>query len=135
MLIVLLSPSLSLSLSPSLSSLSPPPPPPPPHTHTHTHTHTHSKHLFLNHPDYSVGRLTQERQQLVKNKHLITVAERLGLAHFMLRHPKALFSGGSIPHTLSNCLEAVLGAVFLDGGLGEADALFARLAHAEKVAV
>ena len=36
-------------------------------------------------------------------------------------------------HATANCLEAVLGAVFLDGGLSAVDKLFGRLVFQEEV--
>lgn len=92
-----------------------------------------SKHLFLNHPEYSVGKLTQERQLLVKNKHLIALAGRLNLSDYLLKNLKIVFNEGSAMHIHSNCLEAILGAIFLDRGLDEADNVFARLAFPEEV--
>lgn len=93
-----------------------------------------SNHLFLNHPEYDVGMLTQQRQLLVKNQHLIALAGPLHLHDFLVRkHLKTGFTEYSDSRFLSNCMEAVLGAVFLDGGLHEVDALFARLAFQEKV--
>lgn len=80
-----------------------------------------------------MGRLTKERQQLVKNKHLIQLARRLELNQFLIRKMNVDFSEDSTCRVLSNCMEAIVGAVFLDGGLEEVDRLFARLAFAEEV--
>ncbi len=79
-----------------------------------------------------MGKLTKERQLLVKNNHLIKLADRLSLEEFVLRNLKADFTGGSASHILSNCVESLIGAVFLDGGLDEADQMHARLAFPEK---
>ena len=92
-----------------------------------------SNHLYHNHPDHSVGKLTHDRQLLVKNKHLCELAEKLRLSDFMLRNLKAEFTEESTLHFLSNSVEAILGAVFLDGGLEDTDRVFARLAFPEKV--
>ena len=79
-----------------------------------------------------MGELTQQRQLLVKNNHLIKLAKHLSLADFVLRNLKVEFTSGSIDHILSNCVEGVIGAVYFDGGLEEADKMFARLAFPEK---
>lgn len=92
-----------------------------------------SKHLFLNYLEYSVGKLTKERQLLVKNEHLSKLADRLDLGQFVLKNLKADYTVGSFAHIHSNCVEGVLGGVFLDGGLEEADRLYARLAFPDKV--
>ena len=89
--------------------------------------------MFLIHPEYSVGKLTKERQLLVKNEHLSKLAERLHLGEFVLKNLKTDYTVGSFAHIHSNCVEGVIGAVFLDGGLEEADKLYARLAFPEKV--
>lgn len=80
-----------------------------------------------------MGKLTHKRQLLVKNKHLSPLAEKLKLSDFMLRNLKATFSKSSATHLLSNCLEAVIGAIFLDGGLEEADNFYSRIAFPEEV--
>lgn len=77
--------------------------------------------------------MTKERQLLIKNKHLIQLAERLKLRDYLLRNLNVVFTESSITHTLSNCLEAIIGAIFLDGGLEEADKMFARVAFPEEV--
>ena len=92
-----------------------------------------SHHLFSNHHDYSVGKLTHERQLIVKNKNLSQLAGRLQLTNFLLKNNKADFAESSSSHISGNCVEAILGAVFLDGGLEETDKMFADLAFPEEV--
>ena len=71
----------------------------------------------------------------MKNRHLSKLAEALKLTSFLLISRKVDFSRLSIEHTCANCVEAILGAVFLDGGLEETDRLFARLAFPDQEGV
>lgn len=74
--------------------------------------------LFKLHTEWSEGALTRVRSMLVSREHLAEVAAQIDLGSFML-----LSRGeekGGLRHrntVLSNCLEAVLAAVFLDDGL------------------
>ena len=80
-----------------------------------------------------MGQLTKERQQLVKNAYLVQIANRLELDHYLIKRVTVEFGGDSISRVLSNCVEAIIGAVFLDGGLEEADKVFARMAFPGEV--
>ena len=82
--------------------------------------------LFSMHPEWQEGELTRVRAQLVSRQHMAEVAEALGLgAH--LRLSKGEDRGGLRRKStvLSNSMEAVMAALFLDGGLEPARA-FAR---------
>jgi len=82
--------------------------------------------MFAAHPEWQEGELTRVRAQLVSRKHLAEVAMAIGLgAH--LRLSKGEERGGlrNRSTVLSNSMEAVLGALFLDGGL-EPVRVFAR---------
>ncbi len=84
-------------------------------------------------PPYSVGQLNHERQLLVKNTRLWQLASRLRLKDYMLINKKV---EGCHEHDGANCLEALLGAVYLDSGdVEQVDQLFARLAFPEQVSV
>jgi ribonuclease-3 len=74
--------------------------------------------LFHSHPEWQEGELTRVRAQLVSRKHMAEVARNLGLGSY-LRLSKGEDRGGlrSKSTVLSNGMEAVLGAIFLDGGL------------------
>lgn len=82
--------------------------------------------LFNLHPEWQEGELTRVRAQLVSRQHMAHVAESIGLGEYLrlskgeersgLRHKSTL---------LSNSMEAVMGALFLDGGL-ETVRAFAR---------
>jgi len=74
--------------------------------------------LFHTHPDWSEGELTRVRAQLVSRKHMAEVAKAIGLGHH-LRVSDGEDRGGlrRTGTVLSNTMEAVIGALFLDGGL------------------
>lgn len=82
--------------------------------------------LFLAHPEWHEGELTRVRAQLVSRQHMAEVALAIGLGRF-LRLSKGEERGGLRRKStvLSNTMEAVLGALFLDGGL-ETVRAFAR---------
>jgi ribonuclease-3 len=83
--------------------------------------------LFLLHPEWQEGELTRVRAQLVSRQHLAEVAAAISLGNH-LRLSRGEDKGGSLRRkstVLSNTMEAVLGALFLDGGL-EPVSVFAR---------
>ncbi|XP_064395446.1 ribonuclease 3-like isoform X3 [Halichondria panicea] len=89
-----------------------------------------SMRLYHMAPPYSVGQLNHERQLLIKNTRLWQLASRLGLTDYMLVNRKV---EGCQEHAGANCLEALLGAVYLDSGdVEQVDQLFARLAFPEQ---
>jgi ribonuclease-3 len=81
--------------------------------------------LFAMFPDASEGLLTQMRSQLVSRKHLGDVAARLKLGAALRLGRGEERSGGRGKAVLgANALEAVAGAMFLDGGLEPVRKLF-----------
>jgi ribonuclease-3 len=74
--------------------------------------------LFQLHPDWTEGQLTVVRSQLVSRLHMAEVAGSIDLGIY-LRLSKGEERGGLRQKTtvLSNTMEAVLGALYLDGGL------------------
>lgn len=95
--------------------------------------------LFGLHPEWREGELTRMRAQLVSRQHMADVAASLELGRY-LRLSKGedrtgLRRKGTV---LSNAMEAVLGAIFLDGGLDPVRAFVKRQvmgAGAEKLAL
>ena len=74
--------------------------------------------LFREHANWSEGELTRVRAQLVSREHMAAVAARLELGGY-LRLSRGEERGG-LRHKatiLSNAMEAVIAALFLDGGL------------------
>jgi ribonuclease-3 len=74
--------------------------------------------LFVVHPDWQEGELTRVRAQLVSRQHVASVAETIGLGRYVRLSRAEDKSGLRRKSTvLSNTMEAVIGAMFLDGGL------------------
>ena len=87
-------------------------------------------HLFLTYPDLPEGELAKVRASLVNAEALADVAAGLGLGEFLLLGKGEAASGGrEKPSILSDAMEAVIGAVYLDGGWSAAaDLVMALLA-------
>jgi ribonuclease-3 len=74
--------------------------------------------LYQLHLEWNEGELTRVRALLVSRKHMAEVAEAIGLGNYLLLSRGEENSGLRRKTTvLSNTMEAVLGALFLDGGL------------------
>ena len=74
--------------------------------------------LFVAHPDLREGELTRMRAQLVSRQHMAEVAAAVELGRFLRLSRGEDRSGLRRKSTvLSNTMEAVIGALFLDGGL------------------
>lgn len=70
------------------------------------------------------GVLTDLRKSVVNATALAEVAEQIGIGdHLLLGKGEAAAGGAKRPSILSDAFEAVLGAVYLDGGTGPAYAL------------
>ncbi len=74
------------------------------------------------------GQLTDLRKSVVNAIALAEVAQGIGLgSHVLLGRGEAAAGGADKPSILSDALEAVLGAVYLDGGADAAYAMVERL--------
>ena len=74
--------------------------------------------LFAAHPEWHEGELTRVRSGLVSREHMAQVAEEIGLGKHLRLSSGEERSGLRRKSTvLSNTMEAVMGALFLDGGL------------------
>lgn len=83
--------------------------------------------LFLLHPEWSEGELTRVRAQLVSRQHMAEVAAEIGLGDYIRLSRGEDRSGLRRKSTvLSNTMEAVIGALFLDGGLDPVRAFIER---------
>jgi ribonuclease-3 len=74
--------------------------------------------LYRRFPDSREGELTRLRASLVSRRHLGTVAQRIGLGAMLRLGRGEEQSGGRQKQALlANALEAVIAALYLDGGL------------------
>lgn len=74
--------------------------------------------LCRRYPELHEGELTRLRSELVSRRHLGQVAARLSLGEFMLLGRGEERSGGRKKGALlANCIEAVMAALYLDGGM------------------
>ena len=78
--------------------------------------------------DIDEGDLSRVRANLVRQQSLFEVAGRLDLGpHLRLGEGEAKSGGFRRPSILADCVEALFGAVFLDGGFDSAHAVIAAL--------
>jgi ribonuclease III len=83
--------------------------------------------LFAAHPEWREGELTRVRSLLVSRDHMTQVARQIGLSkHLRLSRGEERSGLRNKKTVLSNTMEAVMGAVFLDGGLDAVRAFVAR---------
>ncbi|MEG1524047.1 MAG: ribonuclease III [Clostridia bacterium] len=83
-----------------------------------------SEHLYHGHPEMQEGRMTRARARLVCEPALYSAACALGIPSFLrLGHGEEQTGGRDKPSIVSDAMEAVIGAVFLDGGMQAAKTL------------
>lgn len=84
--------------------------------------------LYERRPDAGEGGLSRFRARLVRGETLADVAREQGLGGFVrLGSGEARTGGFQRASILSNALEAVVGAVYLDGGMAAAEGVVLRL--------
>jgi ribonuclease-3 len=86
-----------------------------------------AEYLFATRSMAPEGELTKLRARLVNRKALALYAKDLGLERFLLTSAQTeQLSGRGLETILSDAFEAVVGAIYLDGGYDEARAFIAR---------
>ncbi|MGB9605646.1 MAG: ribonuclease III family protein, partial [Bryobacteraceae bacterium] len=76
-----------------------------------------SEFLVRRHPDWREGRLSILKNYLVSAPHLARVAQKLGLGEYLLLGRGEEMSGGrEKAGLLADALEALIAAIYLDGG-------------------
>ncbi len=79
--------------------------------------------LVHEHPEWTEGRLSRVKAYLVSAAHLYAVAQTLGLGGYLLLGRGEEMSGGREKRALlANAVEALIAALYLDGGLETARA-------------
>jgi ribonuclease-3 len=90
--------------------------------------------LFLLHPEWREGELTRVRAQLVSRQHMAEVGTSIDLGkHLLLSRGEDKGGLRRKSTVLSNTMEAVLGALLLDGGLEPVRAFVRRWVMGEAV--
>ncbi len=86
-----------------------------------------AEHLYRNFPDRLEGELTRMRADMVCEKALARIAQRIGLGqHLLLGHGEEQGGGRSRSSILADAVESVLAACFLDGGMDAARSFINR---------
>ena len=92
--------------------------------------------LYTDYPEHSEGQLTELRVALVRRETLARVAKSLSLGDFLfLGRGEAAAGGKGRVSNLSAAYEAVVGAVFVDGGMDKARRFIVRSLTSEVAAL
>ena len=83
--------------------------------------------LYRRFPEANEGELSRMRSTLVKGETLAVLAQKIGLGDYLRLGPGELKSGGFRRESiLADAFEALLGAIFLDGGRDKAQDFIER---------
>ncbi len=95
-----------------------------------------AEQLYRRHPHATEGQLSRARAQLVKRETLALVARRLELGDYLILGTGELRSGGQNRDSiLSDAVEAIIAAVYIDGGMAPARDLVSFLLQKEIAAI
>lgn len=84
--------------------------------------------LFRAHPDWSEGDLSLALQHVVEQRSLAKLALELGIGPYLrLGRTERQSAGATKPGILADAVEAILGAMYLDGGLAPVERLLHRV--------
>jgi len=86
-----------------------------------------AEELFSAHPDWREGQLTWTRAAWVNTAELAERARDMGLGGYLRLGPSERPAGADKDSILAGAMEAVLGAIYLDGGLEPVRSLVRRL--------
>jgi ribonuclease III len=76
-----------------------------------------TRELYDKFPAFGEGQLTKSRAKLVNRRSLAERARQLDVGrHLILSHGEEMSNGRERPSALADAFEAILGAIFLDGG-------------------
>ena len=80
-----------------------------------------AEYLFSRHEDFHEGELSKLRSYAGCEKSLFEFAKTIGLGDYIkLSHGEDMTGGRNRPSVLSDAFEAVIAAIYLDGGIDEA---------------
>jgi ribonuclease-3 len=91
-----------------------------------------SEYIFNKYPEKAEGDLTKIRAAVISDETLANVGRQLTLGDFLLMSENEKKTGGSRRKSnLANTLEALIGAIYLDAGLGKARDLIVEMLRTE----
>ncbi len=89
-----------------------------------------TRELYEHFPEYGEGPLTKARAKLVNRRTLAVRGRVLGLGeHLVLSRGEEMHGGRERPSALADTFEALLGAIFMDGGFSAAQEFILREFH------
>ena len=98
-----------------------------------------AEYLFVNHKDFPEGELTKVRSALVCEKALFKFASEIDLGEYLFLGKGETNTGGrNRPSILADAFEALIAAIYLDGGMKQAKAFvlrFIKSAQAEAIEI
>lgn len=87
-----------------------------------------TEHIYHRYPDFAEGQLSKIKSLIVSRKIIGEVAVSVELGRYLIMGESERKTGGARRMSiLSNAFEAILGAVYLDGGLDETRPILNRL--------
>ncbi|MBI5267775.1 MAG: ribonuclease III [candidate division Zixibacteria bacterium] len=95
-----------------------------------------SEQLYRDHPDETEGNLTKIKAMLVNETTLAQVGREIGLNAFIHLSPEEDKSGGRDRNSIiADAFEAVIGAIYLDGGIGPARELVYKFIYSRRESI
>jgi ribonuclease-3 len=80
-----------------------------------------AEEMFRRLPDIGEGVLSKARSAVINNRNLVRVGEKIGVPELLQTDPSVREKGGGVTRKMvADAVEAIAGAVFLDGGYEKA---------------
>ncbi|MEW6557604.1 MAG: ribonuclease III [Elusimicrobiota bacterium] len=91
-------------------------------------------YLYKKYPNYDEGKLSKIKSAAVSKTSIYPIAQKLELGKFIKISKSEEATGGRVKESiLANALEAIIGAVFLDGGYKTAEKFIHKLLDGQKL--
>lgn len=88
--------------------------------------------LYQTHPEWSEGALSLALDKVVEQRSLASLALDLGIGPYLrLGRTEMQSAGATKPSILADAVEAILGAMYLDGGIAPVERLLGRVFESE----
>lgn len=84
--------------------------------------------LYRENPDLQEGDLSEKRSRITCDTSLARIGRSIGVGEFLFLGQGEEASGGrNAESNIADCVEALLGAAYLDGGLSAAESIFGKI--------